>query len=730
MSDIVVKKLKKYVLYISTIFFVALGSHLTYSYLYDGAESEPIEGGTISEAIIGSFPHFNPLVPTNDHNAYINELLYRSMLQYSTKTKNFETDLVSCNLESLIYIECVLETNLKWSDESEITTDDIKATLEIIKQTKVNPILASLLEGTTIETTKDSISFRNEAKDINFLEIFSQPILPKRVIEKLDTENIDGKFSEINGVYSGRFVLTSISQDETVGITKIALGKNANYFGNNMYIELLILNLFQDEAHFLKNKNSFNIFNDKDGIVGNTIPRLEVFKYTMPQFVTSFLNTETLDNELRSFVSEQLDRENIVKEIGEERFAPAFNPFLSDISIDGSSSNFSLSSYLKEKWYTNKSELIAEATSKAQDIVEATPPTTTAIISDEATLFSNEDTRPVQEDLEYINSPTTKKYNFTSQDGMLLSGRVDTWVSAVYINDYPLSGFDEGDTKFNYRLSEEYESISNWENSYKVYYESNGEKKFIEEIVYIYETDTQKLKEIQDSFFRESTPRETPVAVNPIVSENINFESLDDTYFYNSDGKPFTLKLLYAQTDSAMEKTALTIQTLLETQWIVVEIQGQSLGDITSGLRNESLNYDIMLIGINLGYFDSDIFPYFHSSQVQNGYNFSNFKKLSLDILLEELKSNNLTTSKSDELKAKMLEILKEENILKVLYTPEIQLLVDKNIKNFSFPNHLPDNKHRYYPILDSYLIEKKIINTEEKWVWLFLKYLYRELSL
>jgi len=145
------------------------------------------------------------------------------MLQYSTKTKNFETDLVSCNLENLLYIECILETNLKWSDGTDITTDDIKATLEIIKQTKVNPILASLLEETTIETTKDSISFRNPAKDLSFLEIFGQPILPKRVIEKLDTNNIDGKFSEINGVYSGRFLLTSISQDETVGITKISL---------------------------------------------------------------------------------------------------------------------------------------------------------------------------------------------------------------------------------------------------------------------------------------------------------------------------------------------------------------------------------------------------------------------------------------------------------------------------------------------------------------------------
>ena len=53
MSDIIVKKLKKYVLYISAIFFVITGVHLSYIYVYDGAQSEAIEGGTISEAIIG-----------------------------------------------------------------------------------------------------------------------------------------------------------------------------------------------------------------------------------------------------------------------------------------------------------------------------------------------------------------------------------------------------------------------------------------------------------------------------------------------------------------------------------------------------------------------------------------------------------------------------------------------------------------------------------------------------
>lgn len=99
------------------------------------------------------------------------------------------------------------------------------------------------------------------------MQVLLQSIIPKTLVDTLTSETVGGKFSETGGIYSGRFVLTSISQDETVGITKITLGKNEKYFGSHLYIQFLILNLFRDEEHFLKNKNSFNLFNDKDAIV-------------------------------------------------------------------------------------------------------------------------------------------------------------------------------------------------------------------------------------------------------------------------------------------------------------------------------------------------------------------------------------------------------------------------------------------------------------------------------
>lgn len=730
MSDSVIKKLKKYVLYISAIFFVILGSHLLYYYIYDGASSEAIEWGTVSEAIIWSFPHFNPLVLSNDHNSYINGLLYRSMMEYSTVSESFRPDLVSCNTDNLLYIQCTLENNILWSDGNDITTEDIKATLSLIKETKVNPIISSLLENTTIETTKDTISFSNESKDINFLQIFLQPILSKWVVERLDTNNINGKFSEINGVYSGRFLLSSISQDETVGVTKITLWKNENYFWNDMYINFLILNLFRDESHFLRNKNSFNLFNDKSGIIGTSIPRLSVQEYTLAQFVGSFFNSEKIPLDFRTFISTTLDRENIIESVGSANVVPAYNPFLSDIQIDPKPNNFNLKEYIESKWYYRKQELLESALTLEEEKKKQQE-----LISQEAVIQKQQEEIIQQETLKYVTSPYSDKYNFISKDNVLIQWNVDSGVDAVYINDYRLEGFDPGDNVFFYRLLESFDSISPWENRYKVYFEINGKREFKEEFVYIYNTDAQELSETINTFFTDkkeilSLPKEISQS-DATIDTNLSsgeLSNLDNSYYYNADGEAFTLKFVYARSDENMEKTVAAIQNLLQAEWIQLEIEALDLGDITLKLRNDALDYDMIVLGINLGYFDSNIFPYFHSSQAENGYNLWNYKKLSLDILLEELKSNNLSITKREELEIKLLDILSKESIIKVFYTPKINLLVDKNIKSFELPNFLPDSKHRYFPLLESYLSEKRIINKEWKWVFDFFRYLIAQL--
>jgi hypothetical protein len=65
----------------------------------------------------------------------------------------------------------------------------------------------------------------------------------------------------------------------------MTLTKNSEYFQNDAFVDTILLKLFRDNAHFLKHKNSINIFNDKENILGDTVPRLKSYAYTLPQFV-------------------------------------------------------------------------------------------------------------------------------------------------------------------------------------------------------------------------------------------------------------------------------------------------------------------------------------------------------------------------------------------------------------------------------------------------------------
>jgi len=71
---------------------------------------------------------------------------------------------------------------------------------------------------------------------------------------------------------------------------------------------------------------------------------------------------------------------------------------------------------------------------------------------------------------------------------------------------------------------------------------------------------------------------------------------------------------------------------------------------------------------------------------------------------------------------------LKEEQIMKTLYSPKLKLLVDKNIENYSLASYMPDDIYRLNPLINSYISKKKTIDTENKSSLDFVKFLFTSL--
>lgn len=734
----ITQKVKKYFLFISIFFFTVSFSHIFYTYIYSNANIIPLAWWAISEGIIWEFPHFNPLIQSTDYNKYIINTLYRSLLKYDYRQDKIVSDLASCDIKNLLYIECYLEDNLKWSDGTPLTIEDVKMTYDVLlNNPEINPVIASLLKDANITTKENMITFSSEKSDVNFLNVLLQSIVPSKILNTLTLEELQSKFPTSWWVYSGYFKLWSIGNDETLWIKRVILEKNLQYTDNNFLIDKLIIKVFTDINHFLKHKDSVNIFNDKSSLVGNTIPRLNAYEYMLPQYISIFMNVDKIDDkDLRTFLLDKVNRENIIKVLWEKNYSPVNNPYMSETKIDKSVNLKNIDQILAKKGYYKQAELIENFIKNADK--------NTATWVTEST-WSIEEVKPslnLDEPLSVIVSPTTKKYNFVTEDDILLKWDVkDSQVEAVYVNDYKLQWFKQWDNVFYYRLKkEDFESIKIWENVYKIFFEKKGNKQQVDELYYYLLWSNEEIEK-QKEILLAPPKKEVVVANNIKETKSLRdelteeskeklkkLETLNDKFFYNENAEVYTLQLLYLDTDSNMNVVSENIKQSFSQFWINVEAVPVSISELNTMLQSWEKNYDMLLAWINLWYSDYNIFPYFHSSQIKNGYNFSNFKKLSFDIILEELKVNTLSKEKIVELEEKALETLKDESIVKTLYTPVLRQLVDKNIKNYSYTRYLKDDSLRIDSLQWVYLLEKKIINSEGKSISNFIKFLFSNL--
>ena len=738
-------KLKKYLFLISIIFLVTSFSHLLYSYLYSDSELIAIKWGVISEWLIWDFPSLNPFKPLVWNNKYMVNLLYRSLLRYDINEKKIVSNIASCDISNLSYIECYLEDNIKWSNWENITTSDIISTYKILQNTDINPIIKSLLWETEIIEEDNIVIFKNEKIDINFLNVFFQPIVPKKVIDELWEEKLSWNFSSIDWIYSWKFKITNVSWDLALWITKFILEKNEFFYKNPLLIEQLIIKLFSSANNLLKNKDNINIFNDNENLIWDSVPRFENKKYSLPQYVWIFLNKDKLpDTDLRSFILNQINTSNLLNILWKENFIEVKNPFFSETNLDYDLKNKNFENILTKFWYYKKAKLIADATSDISNDIQIY---SDEIKIDESKIIKedlNIDT--YQEDSEYIISPDfVDKYNFITKDDILLKWVTPENTSEVYINDYKLTSFTANNRYFYYRLKTSYNSIKEWHNKYKIYFVINWEKKLFEEISFLYylnykelqeakkellvNLETERLIEEQKLKIQESQEAQESQENNSVeqISKTEQINELDEKFYYNENLEKYTLNLAFIDWDKQLYDTANYIERTLKEIWISINKIPIPLNQVKNFIEEEK-TYDIILTWINLWYFSYNLFPYLHSSQVKNWYNFSKIRKTSLDIILEDLKWWVLSNKKIEELQEKIIEILQKEQILKTLYTPKINLLIDKKIKDVYLPNILPNKSLRGEIYNSSHIKEKKIININAKNFSWFLKYIISKL--
>jgi len=71
-------------------------------------------------------------------------------MKYDLENQKIISDLATCDTSNLLYIDCYIKDNSKWSNGEPITNEDILATYQLLQNSNINPIVSSLLSDTII----------------------------------------------------------------------------------------------------------------------------------------------------------------------------------------------------------------------------------------------------------------------------------------------------------------------------------------------------------------------------------------------------------------------------------------------------------------------------------------------------------------------------------------------------------------------------------------------------
>lgn len=192
-------------------------------------------------------------------------------------------------------------------------------------------------------------------------------------------------------------------------------------------------------------------------------------------------------------------------------------------------------------------------------------------------------------------------------------------------------------------------------------------------------------------------------------------EPLDPNFFYDKNLKKFSITLAYTKQAPYMEPLTQELQTYWGKFGIDIRTAVLENEDLSNIISKGEKQYSMILTGINLGLFDYNIFPFFHSGQAEKGFNFSKIKNISLDILLEKLKSSQLNSESLKFIQSQILDILRKENVVAALYSPYNTYFIDRNLKQTSPGAVLPYSSSLYSVSEHTYIKESRLIKFENK---------------
>ncbi len=290
-KDILITKALTAILLLS-VFVLGIVT-LVFNYKIDNKPNE------YTEAIISEYEGINPLFPqTNKANDDISYLVFEGLTRYNPETFNFEDNLATytINQDSTVFT-FQLKENLKWSDGTPITIDDVIFTYKTIYQNQSNPnqIIRDYFREIQINNTAENeVQFILPQPNSFFLAQATLPILPRHKHTKIQVDQLSlDSFDKKQLVGSGPFQIQKI-EDLKNNTARIVLKPNPYWRKTLPEIEKIEFFINPDINYLLSIQENINAFPDLEPKYEDNLDQkqFEFAQYTKSQYTALFLNTE------------------------------------------------------------------------------------------------------------------------------------------------------------------------------------------------------------------------------------------------------------------------------------------------------------------------------------------------------------------------------------------------------------------------------------------------------
>lgn len=288
----------------------------------------PDTGGTYTEGLVGAPEYLNPLYAvSNDVDRDLTRLLFAGLIRFNERGE-MEPDLaesVTTSPDSASYT-VTLRQGLTWSDGERVTSDDIRFTIEAIKNPAYRSPLKSNFNSVTVETVDErTVRLNLATTSAPFVENLTLGILPAHLWTVVDPKN--ALLTDLNRkpVSVGPYQFESLAKDPSGHIRSYTLVRRTQGMPRAPYIERLVFKFYSDfdeAATALTNRNV-------NGLALLPVDTLEHalkvrkglihHRLRLPQYTAVFLNPRAQEalamSGVRKALALSLDRAKIIDEV-------------------------------------------------------------------------------------------------------------------------------------------------------------------------------------------------------------------------------------------------------------------------------------------------------------------------------------------------------------------------------------------------------------------------------